>query len=563
MQPPRLRRAPARLARHCADIDQRSFCLLVKDELRSIRHTRGNVAGKLGESFEIPAAQTDMIKPHFIAKPLSRAASSEVGDSSVANRWVETLLEITAFEVDKRGARPTIISRIFFIVTCAMYEAWTAYDKTAIGHVTKGKYRRPAGEHNEANQNVAVSYAALRTIEVMFPFEKADEIAWLRDVLNKRMQALSIDPDDQSTDITAPQGVGNVTAQAIIDDRITNDADKSNQANKYADTTGYKPINPVDKINDPDKWQEIEFTREDGTKFTPRYLTPHWGMVTPFALASGSEFRPGGPPTMKDPVTSPRLMRDVEEIISVNAFMSLETKAIVEIMRDGPGSTSQSGQWFRTANEISTRDNHGLAQDIKMYFALGAIGLDAFIAAWEAKLYYNSSRPWTLVHYLYRGSTIHGWGGPGSGTIKLLGDNWKPFSPVNFITPPFPGYVSGHSTVSGGSARILELITGSDHYGFSTVWEVGSLTEPGLPAHPSYAAYLMQQVEGQPLPDIHMSKYVPLSFPTFTSVAETAGISRVYGGFHIQADNIDGLVLGRKVAAKVWAKVDNLFNGRL
>jgi hypothetical protein len=504
-----------------------------------------------------PSKKTSQVNKTYIG------SAGYPSEKSVAHEWIETLLEITAFEVDKRGARPTIISRIFFVVTSSMYEAWTAYDRTAVGTVTKGALRRPESEHTHSNQEIAISYAALRTLEVMFPFSNPEEISWLKSLVNKQMQELSLDPSNHSADTSTPHGVGNITAKMIIDSRVTNDADKSNQLNNYLDTTGYLPVNTPTTIHDPDKWQEIEFTREDGTKFIPSYLTPHWGGVMPFALLSGGEFRPSGPPSSKDPQTSLQLMRDVEEVIRVNAFMTLETKAIVEIMRDGPKSTSQSGQWFRTANEVSLRDKHTLEQDIKMYFALGAVGLDAFIAAWDSKLHYNSSRPWTLVHYLYRGASIFGWGGAGKGTVKLLGEDWKPFSPSNFITPPFPGYVSGHSTVSGGSARILELITGSDYYGFSTVWEVGSLTEPGLPAHPSYPAYLMQQVEGKPLPDLNISKFVPISFPTFTSVAEVAGVSRILGGFHIQSDNIDGLVLGRKVASKVWKKVDQLFNGQL
>ena len=47
---------------------------------------------------------------------------------------------------------------------------------------------------------------------------------------------------------------------------------------------------------------------------------------------------------------------------------------------------------------------------------------------------------------------------------------------------------------------------------------------------------------------------VTLHFPTFTKAAEMAGISRVMGGYHIQADNIEGLSLGRNVAHDIWKK---------
>jgi len=52
-----------------------------------------------------------------------------------------------------------------------------------------------------------------------------------------------------------------------------------------------------------------------------------------------------------------------------------------------------------------------------------------------------------------------------------------------------------------------------------------------------------------------------LDLPTFTATAEMAGISRVMGGYHIQADNVAGLELGRKVAMYVWPETQAYFNG--
>lgn len=50
----------------------------------------------------------------------------------------------------------------------------------------------------------------------------------------------------------------------------------------------------------------------------------------------------------------------------------------------------------------------------------------------------------------------------------------------------------------------------------------------------------------------HLGDTITLEFPTFTETAEMAGISRVLGGYHIQADNVAGLALGRDVAREVW-----------
>ncbi len=42
------------------------------------------------------------------------------------------------------------------------------------------------------------------------------------------------------------------------------------------------------------------------------------------------------------------------------------------------------------------------------------------------------------------------------------------------------------------------------------------------------------------------------SYTTYTEAAATAGISRLYAGFHISADNEQGLALGKNVGAQVF-----------
>src|SRR5205085_7995523 len=159
------------------------------------------------------------------------------------------------------------------------------------------------------------------------------------------------------------------------------------------------------------------------------------------------------------------LRKEVDEVLAFNGNLTPEQKAVVEFMRDGPRSTGQSGHWLRFAQAVSRRDKHNLDQDVKLYFAVGNVAFDAFIAAWDAKRYYDSSRPWTLVRHYYAGKKVVGWAGPGKGVVTLPAEDWHPYSPMTFITPPFPGFPSGHSTASGAAAKMLELFTGSDRFG--------------------------------------------------------------------------------------------------
>lgn len=469
--------------------------------------------------------------------------------TSAAYQWLDIALEATAREHERSGARPTIGSRMLAIIVTAMYDAWAAYDDKAVGTVLGDKLRRPKKERTPANKEKAVAYATYRAMLFVFP----EDAEWI----SAQMRQRGLDPNDNTTDLSKPQGVGNIAAAAVAEYRRHDGANQfgdelGSNGKSYSDYTFYRPVNPWNKIIDPDCWQPIEFDNGSGGKVTPGFLTPHWYRVKPFALARSDMFRPGPPPK----VGSEQMKKEVDEVINYNGSLTLEQKAIVEFMRDGPRSTGQSGHWLRFAQAVSRRDKYDIDKDVKLYFAVGNVAFDAFIAAWETKRYYDSSRPWTLIRHYYKDQNIRGWGGAGKGVIILSASEWHPYSPLTFITPPFPGYVSGHSTVSAASAKVLELFTGSDRFEATQTWHAGELTEPGI------SCEAKQMVDGKmPTSGISDDGVITLQLPTFTATAEMAGISRVMGGYHIQADNIAGLELGRKVAHYVFPKAKAYFDG--
>ncbi|MBU2884332.1 vanadium-dependent haloperoxidase, partial [Gilvimarinus agarilyticus] len=240
-----------------------------------------------------------------------------------------------------------------------------------------------------------------------------------------------------------------------------------------------------------------------------------------------SQFRPGNPPM----VGSEQLAAEVKEVVDLQANLTDENRALVEFMRDGPKSVQQAGHWLLFAQQVSIRDQHTLDDDIKMYFYVESVAMDGFIACWDSKMYYDFARPFALVHDYYQDETIKAWGGPEVGMTEMKGQEWRPYSPNSFLCPPFPSYVSGHSTISGGCAEALRLFTGSDEFGSSVDLVPGIMTEPD-----------------------NLGDTVTLHFPTFTKAGEMAGISRVMGGYHIQADNIEGLNLGRNIARDIYKK---------
>jgi hypothetical protein len=242
----------------------------------------------------------------------------------------------------------------------------------------------------------------------------------------------------------------------------------------------------------------------------------------------------------------PAYQSQAATIVQYNANLTDTTKTIAAYWANGPHSETPPGHWelfaqFASAHLISRQNNHDVSGDVKMFFALSNAVFDAGIACWECKRYYEYVRPITAVRYLHAGQPLTCWGGPGKGTITMPdGANFLPYQEAIVVTPPFPEYVSGHSTYSAAGAYILQQSTGSDIFGNSFTAAPGS-----------------SQIE----PGFAPTQSVTLSWPTFSAAAAEAGLSRQYGGIHFNQGDQDGRTLGKQVATVVWTKTQNYING--
>lgn len=470
---------------------------------------------------------------------------------SQACRWLDVILEASARDVDRIGARPTILSRQMQIPLNAMYDAWACYDDTAVGTLFGGDLRQPDDQRTMANKQTAIAYAVYRTA--------VDVLSHHEEYLTEQMKAAGYDPENRTKDLKTPAGIGNHIAAELLRMRHRDGANQlgdeigGTRGEAYSDYTMYEPVNPPDRVYNPDRWQPLPFVQKDGSVTYPGFLTPHWYRVKPFALKSCDQFRPGPQPM----VGSEELAKEVAECVEVNANLTPAQKALVEFMRDGPRSTGQSGHWLRFAQDVSRRDRNSLDRDVKLFFTVANCAFDTFISCWDTKRYYDSSRPMTLVrHVYYKDEKILSWAGPGKGVVTRPGSEWLPYSPAEFITPPFPGYTSGHATVSGGCAEILRLFTGSDQFGVIEERMAGALTEQG------FTCVEMQTKDGKPItaPE-HASCNVALRMPTFTETANMAAESRLLGGYHIRSDNEVGLTKGREIANYLWPILQSYFDG--
>jgi hypothetical protein len=283
-------------------------------------------------------------------------------------------------------------------------------------------------------------------------------------------------------------------------------------------------------------------------------------------------------------------------------------RALAQFWADGPASETPPGHWNTIANAVS--DTRGfefriggtgpevdrLEWDVKLYFALNGAVHDAAIAAWGLKGSYDSVRPISMIRYLAghgqssdpdapaydpgglplvpglvevitsRSSVpgarhedlaghvgeiaIRAWrGNPADPTTETAGvgwipaADWVPFQLPTFVTPAFAGYVSGHSTFSRAAAEIMTSFTGDPYF-------PGGLFEQTVPAD-SLAV------------ELGPSEDVTLEWATYYDAADQAGVSRLYGGIHIPADDFGGRRIGSECGKEAWALALRYFDGSL
>ena len=437
-----------------------------------------------------------------------------------------------------RGGPPQV-ARSIGIVYTAVYDAWSAYDNIA-KPVHRSTPRKPAAQHTDANRRKAVSQAAYRALIDQFP--PAIYEGGFRPAYEAMLAAqLAKDGIVIGGPTPPPVDVGNQAADDVLAFRHN---DNSNQSGLYADTSGYAPANkPMavllpaepDSIDFPGRWQALTYLNSAHEAKTPKFICPHWGNVKPFALTSGSQFRPTSFP--QSPL-SQGYLDQARHVIEIQARLTPEQKVIAEYWADGPNSELPPGHWTEFAAFVAERDGMDLNKSVKLYFALANAIFDASIATWEAKRFFDYVRPVTAIRYLFRGKRIQGWAGAGKGTQEILGETWKPFQVPTFPTPPFSEFTSGHSGFSMAAATVLKHFTGSDRFGFFYSQDVPLKADPT-----------------ESVTD------VVLHWPTFTSAAREAGESRLYGGIHFYEGNVVGLDLGEKVGNAAYAKAQDLWSG--
>lgn len=282
------------------------------------------------------------------------------------------------------------------------------------------------------------------------------------------------------------------------------------------------------------------------------------------------------------------------------------TRVLAEFWADGPDSETPPGHWFALLNYVNSHPDlvkrwkgegplvDPLEWDVKCYFTLGGAMHDAAISAWSIKGYYDYIRPMSAIRFMGRGQLVSetlpnffnggmnlipgyieqvksgdplagddnenvgkiklkAWRGPTyinnpetdeAGVGWILAENWWPYQRPSFVTPPFAGYVSGHSTFSRAAADLLTEITGDPFF-------PGGMGEFEVKKN----EFLVFE-EGP-------SQSFTLQWATYRDASDQTSLSRIWGGIHPPADDIPGRLIGGKVAEAAFAHAEKYFKGEV
>jgi len=386
-------------------------------------------------------------------------------------QWNRTLLVI----VRTPGAQPATIhpTRSFAIMHAAIYDAVNAIEGTHQPYLVR------LGASHFASQEAAAAAAAHEVLVKLYPSSQATLDAQLQ-------QALAQLPNRGKTDGIS---IGNTVADRIL-------------ASRNNDGSNAQPI-PYVFGNASGDYQSTPPNFPKQPQFT------HWSRVTPFALESASQFRPGGPPRL----TGDRYS-DAFDQVKLLGIAGSTTAAPDQALTGRFWNGAIQNYWSEIAQTASLAHSLTTAQNARLFALLNLSFADGVIAFYDAKYTYNFWRPVTAIR-----------AAAADGNPDTEADpNWLP--EVGNTTPD-PSYPGAHAVISAAGAEVLISFFHTDHLEFSVTSEV----MPG----------------------------VERSFTSFPAAAEEATLSRIFAGVHFLFDLTTGQRLGSDIADFI---VDNFLTSR-
>ncbi|HEY0744319.1 MAG TPA: vanadium-dependent haloperoxidase [Chryseosolibacter sp.] len=410
----------------------------------------------------------------------------KVKDPDQLHRSIKKVTDIIVHDIFS----PPVATRIYAYVSVAAYETARHMDPAlqTLGGQLNGLADVPQPDPNlEYCFPLAAVEATLKTARVfLFSEDKLD--AFYEQTMNSYREAGI--PDEV---LERSLEYGQKVSQHIV---------AWSSKDNYKQTRSF-PKYSID--NNPATWKPTPPAYMDAVE-------PHWSKIRTFAIDSASQFKCAPPPAFStDPKSE--FYKFAYQVYETGKNLSDEQRAIASFWDCNPfvmnvkghvmfatKKISPGGHWMNIVHVASVKAKADFAKSAEAYVHVAIALADAFIACWDEK---------------YRSLLIR----PESYINQYIDEDWVPL----LQTPPFPEYVSGHSTISGAASTALTHIYG-DNFSFTDSTEV----EFGLGVR---------------------------QFPSFAAAAEEAAISRLYGGIHYLPANQVGLSMGKSIGAYL---VENL-----
>jgi PAP2 superfamily len=255
----------------------------------------------------------------------------------------------------------------------------------------------------------------------------------------------------------------------------------------------------------PGEWRPTSFLPGPPPVPVPM-VTPWVATVTPFTLRHPAQFRASRPPPH---LTSGKYVKDYNEVKAlgglINSARSPEQTDIAYFFAD-----SSIMYWTRALRTVTAMYLNNIGDSARL-FALSYLAIaDAYITAWDSKLYWNFWRPITAIQE-----------GDNDGNPRTAGDPaWQPL----ITTPNYPDYTSGANSNSGAVTTTLANFFGTDEVTFS----ITSTTPQAIQKTRTYRR--------------------------FSDAAEDVVNARIYEGIHFRFADVVGRRQGSRVANWVFRR---------
>jgi PAP2 superfamily len=172
------------------------------------------------------------------------------------------------------------------------------------------------------------------------------------------------------------------------------------------------------------------------------------------------------------------------------------------------------GQLIQIAQETAIREGNTIAENARLFLQLNLALADSAITAWDSKYTHNQPRPNDVIAGRIdevTGLPVAPMAATDGRPDTIADPDWESLLP----TPPFPDYISGHSTFGGAFGTVMTDFFG-DNYAFTAV---------------------SQELIG-----------TTRTFSSFNQAGFEDAISRLYGGVHIREAVLDAVGTGQAIA---------------